>query len=271
MNTGIKYLIIPDVHGRDFWIRPVEETLSSPAAEIVFLGDFLDPYPKEWVSDDITWGEANLICRTQTLERFKRILEIKKLNEKRVTLLLGNHDCAYAIGDDICCDRIDGGERRVIIENLFLDNREEFLLAKECDIAGRHIIFSHAGILKGWADLVWGQDVVSGQTFNVVDRLNNAWITKDNDILDKLGYYDNYRGYFGYSHGSPVWSDLRSWTGVTPEETFGFNICGHTQVRRPVVLDQICGLDCRKAFYLDGEGILRHYDSGEEVVNSEDI
>lgn len=27
MTKDIKYLIIPDVHGRDFWIHPVEETL----------------------------------------------------------------------------------------------------------------------------------------------------------------------------------------------------------------------------------------------------
>lgn len=254
----IHTLIIPDVHGRDFWKEPVKKVLEDTSTHIVFLGDYMDGYPQEW---DIEFD-----YRQHTVDNFKEILDIKKSSPERVTLLLGNHDCAYAIGDDICCDRIDGGERRVIIENLFLDNKEAFLLAKECDIAGRHIIFSHAGILKGWAELVWGQDVVSGQTFNVVDRLNNAWLTNDNDILGKLGYYDNYRGYFGYSHGSPVWSDLRSWTGVTPEETFGFNICGHTQVRQPVVLDQICGLDCRKAFYLDGEGILRYYDSGEEVI-----
>lgn len=269
MITDIKYLIIPDVHGRDFWMNPVEETLLRTDAEIVFLGDLLDPYPNEWTSDDITWEEAKALCRTQALDRFKQILEIRKQNQKRVTLLLGNHDCAYAIGDDICNDRIDGGERRVIIENLFQDNKEEFLLAKECDIAGRHILFSHAGILKGWANMVWGQDVVSGQTFNVVDRLNNAWLTDDYSILDTLGYYDGYRGYLGYKYGSPVWSDLRSWIRVTPEETFGYNICGHTQVKQPVVLDQITCLDCRKAFYLDEEGILRHYDSGEEVKNPE--
>jgi hypothetical protein len=56
---------------------------------------------------------------------------------------------------------------------------------------------------------------------------------------------------------------------VTEEETFGYNICGHTQLNYPVVLDQITCLDCRKTFFLDEEGILRDYDSGEEVKNPE--
>ena len=253
----IEYLIVPDVHGRDFWKSPVEETLLQTTAEIVFLGDYLDPYPYEWTVDTD--------CRAQALDRFKQILELKKQNRQRVTLLLGNHDCGYAISDAICSDRMDRGDRRREIERLFLENRKEFLLAKECDIAGKHFIFSHAGILKGWADLVWGEEMVSDPEFNVVDSLNTAWTTDHYGVLDALGHYDLYRGWGGFKYGSPVWSDIRSWTAVTPEETFGFNICGHTQVKQPLVLDQICDLDCRKAFYLDGQGDIRDYDTGEKL------
>lgn len=256
MITDIKYLIIPDVHGRDFWIHPVEETLLDCDAHIVFFGDFLDPYPTEW--------ERGTDCRQLALDRFKQILELKKQNQSRVTLLLGNHDCGYALGDDICSCRMDYSRRREI-EKLFLENREEFLLAEECDIAGRHFIFSHAGILKGWADLIWRGET-SSQSFNVADRLNNAWLAEDYRVLDLLGEFDGYRGYLGSKYGSPIWSDIRSWTAVTPEETFGFNICGHTQVNYPVVLDQICCLDCRRAFYLDSEGIIRDYSTGEKIA-----
>ena len=270
MITDIKYLIIPDVHGRDFWMNPVEETLLRTAAKIVFLGDYLDPYPDEWTSDDITWGEAIALCRTQALDRFKQILEIKKQNPGRVTLLLGNHDCGYAIGSDICDCRTDH-KRYKEIESLFQDNRELFQIAEDCDIAGRHIIFSHAGILKGWVDQIYDiRDIQSNPVkYNPVNYLNNAWLTEDFRVLNFLGDYDKFRGYLGYKYGSPVWSDIRSWQSVTEEETFGYNICGHTQLNFPVVLDQITCLDCRKAFYLDEEGILRDYDSGEEVKNPE--
>ena len=36
-----RLIIIPDVHGRDFWRKAVCE---NPDGEFVFLGDYLDPY-----------------------------------------------------------------------------------------------------------------------------------------------------------------------------------------------------------------------------------
>lgn len=256
MNTSIRYLILPDIHGRDFWRDPVEETLRDTDAHIVFLGDFHDPYPQEFHYDEE--------CESRSVDNFKQILELKKQNPGRITLLIGNHDCGYAIGDDICSSRMDRVHRREL-ESLFQDNRELFQIAEECDIAGKHFVFSHAGILKGWADLIWG-DEMDKPEFNVVDHLNNAWLTSNYGVLDALGYYDVYRGWGGYKYGSPVWSDIRSWVRVTPEETFGFNIVGHTQLQRQLVLDTIADLDCRKAFYLDDQGVLRSYDSNEECT-----
>lgn len=258
----IKVLIIPDVHGRDFWKRPVEETLSGTDAKIIFLGDYLDPYAYEWEDRG-----ADFDYYKHALDNFKEILSIKEQYPQRVTLLIGNHDCGYAIGDDICNCRMDRANRHEI-EELFMDNRKLFQLAEECDIAGKHFVFSHAGILKGWADRVWGEEELSKDNFNVVDSLNNAWLVSHYGILDALGHYDGYRGYLGYKYGSPVWSDIRSWVRVTPEETFGFNICGHTQCDSPVVLDQIADLDCRKCFYLDDRGQIHDYDSGEVLTKT---
>ena len=257
MNTSIKYLILPDIHGRDFWREPVMETLKNTDAHIIYLGDFHDPYPQEFnYSDDYL---------QKSVDQFKEIIELKKQNPGRMTLLIGNHDCGYAIGDDICSSRMDRMHRHEL-ENLFQENRELFQLAEECDIAGKHFVFSHAGILKGWADLCWGKEEVSKESFNVVDHLNNAWLTSNYGILDHLGDYDQYRGWGGYQYGSPVWSDIRSWVRVTPDETFGFNIVGHTQLQRQLILDTIADLDCRKAFYLDDQGVLRSYDSDEECT-----
>jgi hypothetical protein len=255
-KSNIKYLIIPDLHGRDFWREPVMETLQDTDAHIIYLGDFHDPYPQEFRDGD------DYLQRS--VDQFKEIIGLKKRNPRRMTLLIGNHDCGYAIGDDICSSRMDRSHRREL-ENLFQENKELFQLAEECDIAGRHIIFSHAGILKGWAKLVWG-DEAEDPSFNVVDRLNNAWLTDHYGILDALGDYDIYRGWGGFKYGSPVWSDIRSWIRVTPEETYGFNIVGHTQLERQLVLDTIADLDCRKVFYLDDQGVLRSYDTDEECT-----
>ena len=234
-----KILIIPDVHGRDFWKEPVKKVLEDTNAHIIFLGDYTDCYPTEWA--------PNFDCGQHTVDNFKEIIELKRQNPDRITLLLGNHDCGYAISDTISSSRMDR-KRRSELEELFKGNRELFQIAEECDIAGRHFVFSHAGILKGWVKSVWG-DEADDTDFKVVDRLNNAWLVEDWSILNYLGDYDNYRGWGGLQYGSPVWSDIRSWIRVTPEETYGFNIVGHTQLDDgPVVLNQIADLDCRKTF-----------------------
>ena len=252
----LRYLIIPDVHGRTFWKDPVNSLLSMDTdAKIVFMGDYHDPYFQEFNNDDYL---------SRSLDNFKEILSLKQKYPERIILLLGNHDCGYAISDDICSSRMDHQHRREL-ENLFRQNRELFQIAEECDIAGKHFIFSHAGILKEWASLFFGISVVKKPGFNIVDRLNNAWLTDDYGVLDTLGVYDYYRGYCGANHGSPVWSDIRTWVKTKPEDTFGFNIVGHTQCDVPILLDTIADLDCRRAFLLDDKGRILDYETKEEI------
>ena len=78
MKKDIKYLIVPDVHGRDFWMTPVEETLKLHDSHVVFLGDYLDPYPQEWESDTVSGRDALRLCRSVALDRFKQILDLKR-------------------------------------------------------------------------------------------------------------------------------------------------------------------------------------------------
>ena len=255
MEKKINTLIIPDVHGRLFWKEPVEQVLKDSDAQIVFLGDYLDPYPHEWED-----GED---YRRISIERFKEIIEFKKANPDRITLLIGNHDGGYCLGDHICSCRHDYANSREI-ERLFLDNVELFKIAEEKDINDKHFIFSHAGILKKWVERVWGEEDMNREGFNVVNELNNAWLTDNYGILDSLGDYDYYRGWGGGRYASPIWSDIRSWVDVEPEETYGYNIVGHTQCdENPVLLKAIADLDCRKAFYLDDEGNIRDYETDE--------
>ena len=43
-----KLIIIPDVHGREFWRKAAYE---NPDGEFLFLGDYLDPYELEGISE----------------------------------------------------------------------------------------------------------------------------------------------------------------------------------------------------------------------------
>ena len=86
-----KILIVPDVHGRAFWHRAME--LVDQVDQIVFLGDYLDPYSYEGISFDLA------------LEEFHKILEFKEEYPELVTLLAGNHDFHYLIKDFMDCSR----------------------------------------------------------------------------------------------------------------------------------------------------------------------
>ena len=42
-------IVIPDIHGRQFWRRAVE---LYPDADTIFLGDYHDPYPAEGITNE---------------------------------------------------------------------------------------------------------------------------------------------------------------------------------------------------------------------------
>ena len=252
----IKILFIPDVHCRDFWKKPVYETLeNNPEAIIVFVGDYLDGYPIDWGIDD-DYPEIGI-------ENFKEILKLKQQYKNRIILLLGNHDGTYAISTDICDCRTDSKHFKELI-NLFNENRNDFLIAYEKKINDIHFVFSHAGITLGWLKFNEYEEFKD----NIVDFLNNAWLINDNRILNSLGQYDRQRGYLSYEYGSPLWADIRETYKLTKEESIGdFQIVGHTRLNgnTPLVFDSIGDFDSKQAFYIDSKGIIKFYNDDKPV------
>ena len=138
-------------------------------------------------------------------------------------------------------------------------------MAKEDTINGKHFIFSHAGILKGWVKKVFGGDA-DDEGFNIVDELNDAWKAEKYGILNTLGIYDSFRGWGGGEFGSPVWADIRSWADKREDDTYGYNIVGHTYLEQDaVVFPVVACLDSQKVFYLDDEGNIRKYDDNKII------
>ena len=72
-----KLLVLPDIHGREFWRGPCNDI--EKYDKVIFLGDYLDPYGFEGIEVE------------DAIENFKEILELKKNNMDKVVLLLGNH------------------------------------------------------------------------------------------------------------------------------------------------------------------------------------
>lgn len=123
-----KILVVPDIHGRDFWKEPCREW----KGKVVFLGDYHDPYPWE-------------VTESQSIENLKEIINFYKENKNRVICLIGNHECNYLV-------------------NMFFSSRADFInklevtkLLKELDLKLIYqtdsILFSHAGVLSEWLEL----------------------------------------------------------------------------------------------------------------------
>ena len=214
-----KILIVPDVHGRAFWHRAME--LVDQVDQMVFLGDYLDPYSHEGISFDLA------------LEEFNKILEFKKEYPDLITLLVGNHDMHYIIKDFMDCSRrnIDMLDQ---LHKLYNSNLDLFNLIHIED----DWIFSHAGVYKGWMD----KYELTLEDLNLKTFLGSHW-----PALEDLSWY---RG--GYnSVGSCVWADLRESVKneLLPEYK---QVVGHTQLNeKPYITDKIMCVDVRRCFILD--------------------
>lgn len=258
VKEEIKYLLIPDIHCREFWKEPVKDVLANADAKIVCFGDYLDGYAHEWTVDDD--------YQTRGIANFRELIGLKKDHPERIVLLIGNHDCGYAIGRYTCDCRTDT-KHYDEIRNLFLENWDLFQLAYEMTINGKHFICSHAGINKKFATDCFGE---YANEANVVEKFNRAWIEKNEAVFDRLGQYSYYRGWGGQDYGSLVWADLREWA-CNPDdknEAYGNAIVGHTQLEKNIVfLDNITCIDARRAIYADNDGNLHEYATGELLTN----
>ena len=280
MDKDIQILLIPDVHGRQFWKQPVIEVLENTNAKIVFLGDYLDVYPQEFTEmygfklDAYTQENWDKICKLfdDTVAMFEEIIELKRQYPDRITLLVGNHDCGYAVGTKICEVRRDKRNASKICK-LFDENREYFQLADEARIADKHFIFSHAGINKTYADRCFGEEANED---TVVTLFNDAWRENNYGIMNSLGQYSAFRGWGGGDYGSLVWADAREWfqeqyMSDVKNEAYGYAVVGHTRLSGPHFEENMAFIDTADAYYINSEGeIKKYYEREENKKDGED-
>ena len=231
-------IIIPDVHGRSYWKEAVTKRKSGD--DLVFLGDYLDPYHYEF---DPIVGEY--ITEKGAIENFKEIIEYAKKNPNTI-LLLGNHDAEYFIGTP--GSRMDF-EHEAEIRELFENNLDLFRLGYYKDVDNITVTFSHSGIVRSWVNGVMpGEEDIK----KVIDNLNSLLRQGNFQELRKMLSHVSYARGGWCSYGSVIWSDVREmpdfeWLGV-------HQIFGHTQQPEfPVFGGSYSMLDCRRAFKLDGK------------------
>jgi len=207
----MKLLIIPDVHGRDFWMEPCSHV--DEFDKIIFLGDYHDPYSWE-VSQDTSRHRLR-----------DSLLPFVQQFPDKVVCLFGNHDGNYLVGD--MADRVDYWHKREIRE--YMEKMNIKLIHQE----GKYL-FSHSGVLPAW---------LKANDLTLHD-LNNLPFSHQ-----ALMQVSPYRG--GWSEaGSCVWGDVREYA-MKEHIPDIYQIFGHTQLSEDaVIMKDWADLDCRKAFTL---------------------
>lgn len=218
-----KILIIPDVHGRKFWHKAKE--LINKVDQVVFLGDYLDPYSRE----GITFEDA--------LNEFKQILEFKEKYSDKVVLLVGNHDMHYIQLEFMDCSRLNV-YRRVEIHDLFMNNIDKFQLIYEIN----NYLFSHAGVYLEW---IKKYEITLKELFNFKKFIKERWNTLEDVSYERGGWC---------KVGSCIWADIRESIQNELPVIFKKQIVGHTQMQEnPYITSRIACLDVRQCFILDTE------------------
>ena len=228
-------LVIPDIHSRPFWKKAVEEYLDK-VEKIVFIGDYLDPYPWEGFT------------RKDAIRNFQEIIDFKKEHKDKVILLLGNHDLHYIDKKNFITRSRYDSSNAYHIEEMFRSHRSLFQLVHEEYINGKRYLFTHAGLLPQWYDA--HKDLIGELT---VDNLNKLYDTPQG--IRALCEVSRYRGGLD-RYGSIVWNDAHEIPdGVNDNLPWDYQILGHSQQEEhPIITKEFACLDCRKAFILTYEG-----------------
>lgn len=256
MRDDIRYIICPDIHGRAFWKNIIHYVKNNKNIEVIFLGDYLDPYPTEGI--DCEMG----------LDNFKEIIKFANEYTGRVHLLVGNHDLSYILDQDICRCRYNISIAREAKDLFYRNNYlfDCFYKVKE-NTTNKHVLFSHSVLTKGaYSDY----SCIPYETVNYyIVQMNKIFKSILYDENDNIAFQKEFgricarvpfsRG--GYSeYGSFVWEDFSAYLENDSMWLDDMDvIVGHTQVIEPIRINNTAkgtcayDLDCRANFILTND------------------
>ena len=260
----MKVLVIPDVHSRKFWRKAIADNIGN-VDKIIFLGDYLDPYENE-INKNPELMECNDFydCKN-LLKMLEDIVLLKKNEPGKYILLTGNHTDSYIWSEFHSATRTDYKNWEKY-HKFFSQNLEYFnLVWIENDV-----IFSHAGISKGWANefLYHYMKYDEGAELEKDSLVfETARVLKDTPLnnfnihyINSLSCISAYR-WGDAPYGSCEWADLREHIDHHQSEVkeklvpLGddeiYQVFGHTQLQKPLLTEKWACLDCRQGFIFD--------------------
>jgi len=253
----MRLLIIPDIHGRNFWRKTVYDNLHK-VDKVIFLGDYLDPY-KDEVNENYKFH--NMECKEcedaqNLLKMLNDIVSLKKSEPEKYILLTGNHTDSYIWSKFHAATRTDYKNWEKY-HKFFSQNLEFFNLIWVED----NVIFSHAGISDGWAKEVWKKfrypESAYKSIMDVALTLNDIPLTNVNNEYIQLISNISYYRWGEFQYGSSEWADIKEHVNMSSRtldplgEDGIYQVFGHTQLKGPLITKKWACLDCRKGFIID--------------------
>lgn len=206
------------------------------------MGDYLDFYPDYKVT------------REQEKQEFLDIIQFKKENPERVTLLMGNHlDHYCGISEDLARFSYDDA---LDYYNIINENKDLFKIVHRVD----NVIYSHAGITTGW--LRFNNIIEDPNT--IESDINKFKVFNDSFVSDpgwSLGYAKNPLGQISRGRGGSYWDGSCEWASL--EEMWDnsafkdslIQIFAHTRLKETgsfIHKDNFYMCDSRSVFIWDG-------------------
>ena len=247
-------LVIPDIHGRRFWREPVHRMIDD-VDRVVFLGDYLDPYPDEGV----------VYSPEELRQNLTEIVALKQEQPEKVVLLKGNHDQHYAsekFRETGCGTRFDRLRCRDY-HKFFNDHAALFKLVHKERVGEQTYVFSHAGITMYWLhkvnSMVWhlADNKLSLSDDEVIERINAL---DDCGIgQEMLAVVGRSRSFLGEKTGSVLWADIDEHSIPHSHNAYGLNevfqVFGHTRLDGSMMdmieYDNLAMVDSQRCFLVD--------------------
>ena len=260
----MKVLVIGDIHCRKFWRQCINNNIEK-VEKVVFLGDYLDPYPDEIKAHPELMECKDFYDSQSNLKMLNDIVSLKKDEPDKYILLTGNHTDSYIWPNFKAATRTDNKNWKEY-HNFFLENLNYFNLVWIED----DVIFSHAGIIEGWTeDFLYSYIKYDEGAELEKDSLvfESARVLKDTFLKDFNKYYINAINHISdyrngdYEFGSCEWADLREHINLYETSIQGkiipigengiYQVFGHTQLKDSLITDKWACLDCQKGFIID--------------------
>ena len=248
-----KILVVPDVHGETFWKEPVQKYIDQ-VDRIIFLGDYLDPYPEE----------GNEYSPQGVFDNLMDIIDLKRSHMEKVVLLKGNHDQHYAsemfrfLACGSRCDTTNWG----LYNAVFVRNADLFKLVHLEEIKGIPYLFSHAGLTLNWINKVnsdiWklADNKISVADPDIVERINA--LDDEGEGQEMLSIVGRYRNLLGSKSGSVLWADIEEHSIPDAPKAYGLNkvfqVVGHSRLNDEydkIEFDNLVLIDSRQCFMID--------------------